>query len=363
MNLQEAIQGWGSDRQQFEALGAIFPDVQQYIPDGYAGNFNIAMDAQPQLMTAPNSGIPAFLTTMIDPSVFEVLFTPTKAAEIFGEVKKGDWTDQTAMFPVVEHAGEVSSYGDFNNNGHVTVNANWPQRQAYLYQTIEEYGDLELDRAGVAKINWVTELNKSAATIMNRYQNFTYFFGVAGLQNFGALNDPSLQASLTPAPKAGGGNAWVNGNGVVIATANEIFNDILACFYQLVSQSGGLVDNETKVVLALSPGSKLALNQTNSFGLNVYKLLKENFPNIRIVDAVQYGARTVGNPQGIVGGNFLQLIAVEIEGQQTGFSAFNEKMRMHRLIPGLSSYSQKITGGTWGTVIRMPIAVVSMIGI
>lgn len=369
MNLNEAIAQWGSDRHQLELAGIHLPDsVQQYVPDGYGTNFSMAMDAQPQLMTAPNSGIPAFLTTMIDPQVFRVLFTPTKAAEIFGEamsgeVKKGDWTDQTAMFPIIEHAGEVSSYGDFNTNGHVTVNANWPQRQAYLYQTIEEYGDLELDRAGVAKINWVTELNRSAADIMNRYQNFTYFFGVIGLQNFGLFNDPSLGASLTPAPKAGGGNAWFNANGVAIATANEAYNDVLALFYQLVTQTGGLVDRETKMTLAMSPGSEVGLALTNSFGINVADLLKKNFPNIRVVTAVQYGVQSAGNPQGVVGGNFIQLIATEIEGQQTGFAAYNEKMRMHRLIPDISSYRQKITGGTWGAVIRMPIAITSMIGI
>ena len=38
-----------------------------------AHNFELAMDAQPGLVTVSNSGIPAFLTTYIDPKMIEVL--------------------------------------------------------------------------------------------------------------------------------------------------------------------------------------------------------------------------------------------------------------------------------------------------
>ena len=63
----------------------------------------LAMDAQPELVTLSNSGIPAFLSTYIDPKVIEVLVAPMKATEIVGEeTKKGDWTLETSMFPIVE---------------------------------------------------------------------------------------------------------------------------------------------------------------------------------------------------------------------------------------------------------------------
>ena len=50
----------------------------------------LAMDAQPALTTAGNSGIPAWMLTYVDPKLIEVALQPMKAAEIFGEVKKGD---------------------------------------------------------------------------------------------------------------------------------------------------------------------------------------------------------------------------------------------------------------------------------
>ncbi|WP_035981913.1 hypothetical protein, partial [Bradyrhizobium sp. STM 3843] len=282
--------------------------------------------------------------------------------KILGETKKGTWLDDTAMFPVVEHTGEVSSYGDYSENGHAGANTNWPQRQAYLFQTIKEYGERELERAGLARINWISELDVAATTVMNKFQNFSYFFGIRMLENYGFLNDPNLGPSLTPAPKANGGFQWIK-NGAINATANEIFADIQALFFQLVKQNAGLVDKQSRVVLAMDPETEVALTATNTFNVNVTDMLKKNFPNIRIETAVQYGAKSPANPQGIVGGNLVQLIAEEVEGQETGTCSFSEKMRSHPIIKGLSSFRQKITGGTWGAVIRMPVAFTSMLGV
>jgi hypothetical protein len=117
------------------------------------------------------------------------------------------------------------------------------------------------------------------------------------------------------------------------------------------------------MVLAMSPTSAAALTATNTFNVNVYDLLKKNFPNLRVETAVQYGALTAANPQGVAAGNFMQLIAESIEGQDTGYCAFNEKMRAHTIIRDLSAFKQKVTGGSWGAIIRLPVAFASMVGI
>ena len=360
-NYSSAAAAWAAHRPQFEAAGIYLPGALSYVVEQYRSD-PMAMDAQPQLVTAPNTGIPAFLTTLVDPDVYRVLFAPTRAAEIFGEVRKGSWTDQTAMFPVVEAVGEVSSYGDYNNNGHSGANINWPQRQAYLFQTIAEYGELEVERAGLGKINWVSEIDGAATNVLARFLNNTYFRGVQGLQNFGLLNDPNLSAPLTPATKAYGGVKWVN-NGQIVATANEIFADIQALWLQMVQQTAGLVDQRTKMTLAMSPESELAMTATNSFGVNVSDLLKKNFPNLTIENAVQYGASSSLNPVGVVGGNLVQLLADAIEGQDVGYVAFNEKLRTHPIVRDLSSWKKKMTSGTWGAIIRMPAGISQMLGV
>jgi hypothetical protein len=364
MRFNEAVSQWRADRPHFEALGIILPDVQAYATPESKRDYTIAMDAQPAMFTDVNAGVPIMLTTLIDPDVFEIMFAPMNASKVLGgETKRGTWLDDTALFPVAEATGEVSTYGDFNNNGRAGVNTAWPARQAYLFQVIKEYGEREMERAGLARINWVSEIDKSAALTMNKFRNYTYFFGVAGLQNYGLLNDPNLSAALTPSTKAAGGTAWITAGGAINATPNEIYADIEALFYKLVTQTAGLVDQETEMVLALSAAASVALTATNSFNVNVSDLLKKNFPNIRIVTATQYGALTASNPQGVAAGNFVQLAALNIEGQRTGFPAYNELMRSHPVIRHMSSFRQKVSGGTWGTVLRMPAAVAAMVGI
>jgi len=366
-NVADARQAFAADRPRFETLGAIFPGVTHYMFPAVRGNMQIAMDAlamdaMPSLATDPNAGILALLTTYVDPEVYEILFAPNKAVEILSEVKKGDWLTDTAAFPVVEQTGEVSSYGDWNNNGRAGINANWPQFQAYNYQLIMEYGEREMARYGLAKLNYVSEIERAAATIFNKYQNLMYFFGVAGLQNYGLINNPYLSAPLTSATKAAGGTSWYT-DGVITATANEIFKDIQDLFTSLVVQTAGLVDRETKMTLALSPQSEAAFTTTNAFAVNVSDLLKKNFPNLKVVSAVQYQELSASNPQGVAGGNFMQLIAESLEGQKTAYAAYNEKARTGTIVKDLSAFRQKMMAGGWGTIIRMPVAIASMIGI
>ncbi len=374
MNLNEARATWLADRAQFAARGVTLDHVVAYLPDDFKLNEGIAMDAMPQiaqwamdaqptLTLAANSAVPAFLTTLIDPEVFKILFAPNRAAVILGEVKKGTWLDETVMFPTIEYTGEVSSYGDFADSGRAGVNTNWPQRQAYLFQTIKQYGDRELERAGLAKINYVSEIDQSAALVLNKFANFAYFFGVTGLQNYGLLNDPNLTASLTPATKAAGGTKWISAAGVVVATANEVYTDIQSMYYQLIQQTLGLVEADSKLVLAMSPGSEVALLATNSFNVNVFDLLKKNLPNIRFETAAQYGVSSTANSQGNAAGNVVQLLAEEIEGQQVGYCAFNEKMHAQPIVRLMSSFRQKVLAGVWGSVLRQPFGIVSMLGV
>ena len=333
--------------------GIHLPFALDYMPPEFRNHFSGALDAQPTLATTGSSGIPAFLTQYVDPEVIRVLQAPNEGANILGETKKGDWTTQTAFFAVVENTGEVSSYGDFNTNGRSDANVNWPQRQSYLFQTIGEYGDLQADRAAEAKLNWVSEVQASCAATLAKFLDFTYHFGVFGLQNYGLINDPSLSAALTPSTKLAGGVKWVNNNAVV-ATANEVFADIQALFSQLVAQTAGRVKRTDPMTLALPPGSEVGLTATNSFGIGVADLLKKSFPNLVVKTSYRYAT---------AGGNVVQLIADKFDGKDTGYCAFNEKLRDHTPVRLLSSWQQKKTSGSWGAIIRYPVAISQMLGV
>lgn len=318
---------------------------------GAAPSLRIAQDAQPALITTSNSGIPAFMSQFVDPKLIEVLVTKMKAADIAGlETKKGDWTTKTATFPIVESTGETSSYGDYNNNGRAGANVNFPNRQSYTYQVITEWGELELETAALARIDWANRVKIASVLTLNKFQNKSYFFGIAELENFGLLNDPTLIAPISPTSE-GGATLWSN----PLKDALGVLADVAALFAQLQTQSNGLVELDTKMTLAMSPVSEAnGLTKTTQFNVNVADLLKKNYPNLTIKTAPEYATAS---------GNLLQLIVDELEGQRTVECAFTEKLRSHPIKVELSSFMQKQSQGTWGSIIYRPFLIAQMLGV
>jgi hypothetical protein len=337
-----------------EAAGIHFMGVRpQFQPDNvrlrYAHDGGFACDAQPTMITSSNSGIPAFLSTFVDPKLIEVLVSPMKAVEIVGqEVKKGDWTTETAMFSMIESTGQTTAYGDYNETGSTGVNANFPQRQSFHYQAITQWGERELERAGLAKIDFANRLNIASALTLNKFQNKAYFNGIAGLQNYGLLNDPQLNAAISPTTKAATGTSWT------VATALEILADIQKLFKQLQTKSGGSIELDTKMTLAMSPSSEVYLTNTTTYNVSVADILKKNFPGMTVKTAPDYSTG---------GGELLQLIVDEYEGQRTAECAFTEKMRAHPVVIGSSSFRQKKSQGVWGTIIYLPVFIAQMLGV
>ena len=316
----------------------------------------LAMDAQPELVTMSNSGIPAFLSTYIDPKLIEVLVKPTKATEIVGqETKKGDWTLETAMFPIIESTGRVSSYGDYAESGSAGANVNWVQRQSYLDQVITQWGERELDKMGLARIDWANKQREASISTLNLFQNFSYFYGIEGLANYGLLNDPSLSAPIAPI-SVGGMVTWEQKANDAENGAVYIYNDIKAMYKQLIAQANGVVELNMKspLTLAMSTEAQIYMTTSNKYDVSVEALLKKNFPNIKIEVAVEYSTSS---------GEFVQLIADEVQGQRTATTAFTEKLRAHPIKVDLSSFKQKTSQGTWGTIIFRPFLVVGMLGI
>lgn len=308
----------------------------------------LSFDAQPALVTVANAGVPSLFTTYVDPAIIEVLVSPVKAAQLYGETKKGTWIDDTAMFIVAERTGVVSSYGDFSNDGMSSANVNYPQRQSYHYQTNTKWGEREMERAAAGKVDWANQLNMASALTLIKYQNLTYLYGVAGLQNYGGTNDPSLSAAIAPTTN------WFT------TTSDVIYGDVLRLVQLMVQQGNGLVDSESKYNLGISPGNLTNFNKTNQYNVNVFTQLKTNFPGISIVSVPEFALNGGGNVGG--GSELVQLIAPMVEGQKTVETAFTEKMRAHAIVTKTSSWEQKKSQGTWGTILYYPAFIAQMIG-
>jgi hypothetical protein len=311
------------------------------VTDTPEGGF--ACDAQAELVTVNNAGIPAWLSNYFDPSQIDILTAPTKAVQILGgEIQYGSWTTDTATFVTVEYVGEVSSYGDYNTNGMNSINLNFPQRQSYGFQTFTQWGEKQLAKAALARVDYAAGTNKASMITIMQFFNLSYFFGISGLQNYGLLNDPGLSASIVSSAK------WST------LGAIAIYNEIRRLFVQIQYQSNGTIDADAQVVLAMSPTLSIALTTTNEFGKTVYDILKQSFPNIRFETAVQYG--------NAFGGEMVQMIVESVQGVKTATPAFTEKLRAHAVVTAASSWSQKKSAGTFGTVIKNYTAIASMIG-
>lgn len=312
-------------------------------------DYTLALDAQPGLVTSASAGVPWWMTNVIDPEVTRVILQPTRSEAIYGEQQKGNWLTTSMQFPVVESTGNVSAYGDFSEDGSTGVNANLVARESFHFQTFGVWGEKMIEQYGLANLDYAAEVNIATGVALNRFRNTVNFVGIAGMQLFGVLNAPGLSASIAPATKTAGGTTWA------VATPEEIHNDVVRLFTRLQSQMVGYeLDEQAQLVLVMSHNVKPQMQRANSFNVKALASVKETYPNMRIETAPEMAT---------AGGELMQLYVESVDGQKTIYTAFTEKNRSHAVVVGSSSYRQKKSAGTWGAVVRRPVAVVSMIGL
>lgn len=306
-----------------------------------------AMDAAGPMVTAPNNGIPAMLTNYFDPRVIEILVSPMKSEMLYTAVQKGDWATDTATFMTVESTGETATYGDFSENGMSGHNANFPQRQNYGFQTNTQWGDKQMAKAAKARLDYASRQQIASALILRKKENAINLFGVAGLQNYGLTNDPALIAPVAPTTGVGG-NTWA------LKTSDEIYADFVLLWADLIAQGDGLIDTETEVKVGIPNVVSQNLTKQNSYGQVLKDRLKLAYPNMTIVTIPEFAT---------AGGNLVQMIAVEIEGQPTGELGYAERMRAHGVVRHSSYYSEKKSGHNFGAIIYRPIFIAQMLGV
>ena len=325
-----------SHKQFLESKGVLLPEGHKYIP--------IAQDAQPQLSTAPNSGVLSIFTTYYDPKVINILFAVMAAIRVAGaEVKKGDWTDVALAFNVVEPTGVVASYDDYSTNGVANANTNYPQRQPYLYQVITQWGELELARMSLQRLDWASIKDSASIFTLNKFQNLSYFFGVEGLQNYGLLNDPNLNPFIPVAVP------WS------AKTALEIYNDFVLLFTDLSNNAQGNVDPSTPMSLGVSQYGLAQLTRTNDFfNKTALIMIKEQFPNLEVIDAPEFATTS---------GQVARLKAINIGEQMTEEVSYNVKLRSGPVVIDLSHYKQKKSQGTNGALIYRPALISALLGV
>lgn len=304
--------------------------------------------ARDSMITPPNSGVPAVFTTYVDPKVVDILTAPTNAREIFGEVKKGDWTNSGSLFKAIEATGQSTAYTDFGNGATADVNVTYPYRENYLAQTHIRYGEQEMAVLGKAAVNLSAEKQRSAATIINIDTNKYYLLGVDGKEIYGLLNEPNLPASISPATVNTNVTKWEG------KTTQQIYDDVLLLAAELFENSMGLINQSSDLVLAVSPGSNVLLGKATDYNVSVLDMLNKYFTNLSIVVLPELAQTS---------GTVVMLVARSVNGDKVAELAYSEKMRALRIVPHTSWYEQKYVFGTYGAIVYKPFAIATMTGV
>lgn len=306
------------------------------------------------LSTVANIGAPAALFTYIDPNIIEILYGAKNAGLFFNPTQVGNWTDDYANFPVEEKVGQVTPYNDYTGNTTTDVNYNFPARQNFRYQTTIQYGDLETEKAAEAQIQLATRKQNAAAYTISNAENAFYLYGVAGLQNYGLLNDPNLPTAISPI-SVNDNSTWedkANADGDNVA--NIVYNDVNKLVAELTANNGGHISMNERMILGISNKMVAYLTNPNVYGKTAKELLVGNYPNLEIVQLPELSTDE---------GEKLVLVVPELNGEETAINGFSRKFGLSRLVADLSAFRQKASAGTYGCVIRRPSLIAIMNGI
>lgn len=304
-------------------------------------------------------GYPISAFSYLSPEIVPILLSARNATKLGREVKTGVWTDDYMQFPVEEYAGDVTPYNDYQNGVTTDVNYEFPVREQLRFQTTLTFGDLEAEKASSAKIGLINAKQRASAEIIAQESNRFYLYGVQGKKIYGLLNDPNLNATISPINIAPSGQTgittWADKQSSQPSTfANIAYNDINALWTELCSKNGGNIDANTPMILALSNKMLPYLNAPNSFGLTASKMIKDNFPNIEIIALPELSTSA---------GERVLLEVPELMGVSTVDCCYSDKYRLGRLVAKTSSYEQKAISTTWGAVVKRPSLIATMLGI
>jgi len=316
----------------------------------------LAMDSA--LQTTPNVGYPASFFQYIDPQIVEILFGVTNANRIAPEVKQGTWADEYYSFIEQDTAGDVTAYSDRTEQVTTEVNYNFQTREQARFETIIQYGNLETDKANQAKIALASRKQIAGANIIARKQNQFYLFGVSGLINYGLLNDPNLNPSINPNSITVGGSTYTTWADKVAhdtaSAGNHVFNDVLKLWSELSAKNGGNIDQNERIILAVSNAVVSYLSAPNQFGLTAMQMIKDNFPNLEVVQLPELSTNV---------GEQVKMIVPSLYGVDTVNLVYSDKFRALQVVQTVSGWKQKLVGTSYGAVVKRSSLIATMAGV
>lgn len=312
-----------------------------------------AQDVAVTPVAAPSVTTPIqFLQHWIS-EVIEVVTAAREIDDIAGRTIAGRWEDESVVQTILERTGQARPYGDHTDIPFTSWNTNFETRDIVRFEEGSFVGILEEARAAAMNVSSSSEKRTAAAESLAIEMNNVGFFGYNEGNNrtYGFLNDPNLPNYVTVAQGAGNQTTWAS------KTYEEITADIRTAMSALRVKSGNLFKPERDAsTLALPVACMDFLNVENSLGRSVYQFIKDNYPNVRIVSAVQLdGANS--------GANVFYLFADRINNKRVLDQYVQEVFKLLGVEKKAKGMLEDYTNATAGVIVAQPVGIVRYTGI
>jgi len=145
----------------------------------------------------------------------------------------------------------------------------------------------------------------------------------------------------------------------------EIINDLLVAFATIRNQSKGNIDaKKMATVLAVPTNAIDYLSTPSDLGYSVLKWLADNYPMVRVQDAIQLNTANGASP----GGGAFYLYAERVGGRSTDdgkvwVQPVPMKFRVLGVMKLTKGYQEDYANATAGVMLKRPWAVVRFSGI
>jgi len=312
-----------------------------------------AMDTIAQLPITASIATPIqFLQNWL-PGIVEVITAKRSIDELTGRTTVGSWEDEQIVQQVMALTGAAQPYQDTTNVPLASWNQTFVTRTVVRFELGLRVGNLEEARSARVRVDSAASKRTSAALQLEIQRNAVGFYGYnSGTGGtYGFLNDPNLPAYVN------------NPNGVwASATFANIQQDLLTAFQLLRTQSQGrITPNKDALTLALPTACIDYLATTTDFGMSVWAWLKEFYPNVRVIDAVQLNGANGG-------ANVFYVYADKVadsgtDDQNTFVQIVPATFQMLGIQKLAKGYEEDYSNATAGILCKRPYAIVRMTGI
>lgn len=350
--------------QTLQALGIGFaPGVLDEMRTAYAsGKFNLAMDSGTiqQPITSPSIVAPLqFLQNWL-PGLVAIATAARKADELMGVDTIGSWEDVQIIQQVLELTGAPVPYTDQGNVPLTDWNLNFVHRSVVRNELGMHVGRLEQATSARIRVDSGEQKRRTCALQLEILRNLIAFYGFNGglNQTYGFLTDPNLLPYNTVATGAvSGSKLWS------LKTFLEIQADLLTAFAGLRTQSQGLIEpGKTPITLSVATDKVDFLNKTSDFGISVKAWLKDAYPNVRLVDAVQLNGANSGADVFNVHADVVD-DGISTDSRKTWVQIVPAKLQFLGVAMEAKGYTEDYVNATAGALCKRPYAMYRATGI